>query len=176
MVCARGDCTHRSVGGETADIGSTDGQKPGPLAWPGLGGPGDCSSSFRTCLRPEPEPSDAGADTRSSAAPARSLISDGEITLGTLQQRTGLWGDDGMSREWGAPPCDHTCQRRRRLCLAKRECEGLSELESILSHWPSSMSGDQLLVSPVNGKWWAEQGNNGNNEQWNLSPYHQKLL
>lgn len=35
MVCARGDCTHRSVGGETADIGSTDGQKPGPLAWPG---------------------------------------------------------------------------------------------------------------------------------------------
>ena len=60
--------------------------------WPGLGGPGDCSSSFRTCLRPEPEPSDAGADTRSSAAPARSLISDGEITESSDKEQRGLGG------------------------------------------------------------------------------------
>ena len=93
-------------GGEAADNGSTDGQKPGPGAAAGLGCPGDCSTSFRTCLRPEPERSDAGdqgpgASLQSRARPGVSHQMEREITLGDTQQRTSgaQAGDDGVSRK-----------------------------------------------------------------------------
>ena len=142
MVCARGDCTHRSVGGRGSRQrinGRTEAWAQG--CWPGLPrwlqhqlsnlSPTGAGAGV---MRVRP-----GASLQSRARPGVSHQMEREITLGDTQQRTSgaQAGDDGVSRDRAASTMWSPEQGRGAQWFRPEfDCEGASE------NWnPSSASG-----------------------------------